>query len=239
MSEIHNELKKILEAAMLTSDAPLTVKRFMSLFPREARPTQEEVDEAIVALEADCEHRGVEVRRIGGGFRMQTREQLAPWLRKLSESRPPRYSRALLETLAIIAYRQPVTRGDIEEIRGVGVSTEIMRTLLDREWVRQVGHRDVAGRPALYATSRQFLEYFNLATLKDLPSLMEKRDMGEIARELNLSLPFEDSEEEEREGSVSAGEEVQPADDGEPRTQDEGEAAPWMADSAPARPVGE
>ncbi len=202
MAEDSHELRNIIEAALLACPSPLSVSKLVALFPDEARPAREEVHAALAELEAACAERGVELCRVGNGYRFQTKQRYAPWLRKLSETRPPRYSRALLETLAIIAYRQPVTRGDIEEIRGVAVSTETMRTLLDREWVRQVGYRDVPGRPALYATTRQFLEYFNLGGLKELPTLIEKRTPNEIATELNLSLPL-DAEIDTESGEVA------------------------------------
>jgi segregation and condensation protein B len=185
------ELNNIVEAALLAADEPLSVTDLMSLFPAEAPPPRASVSAALDSLAARCADRGIELRRIGKGWRFQSREQYAPWLRRLSESRPPRYSRALLETLAIVAYRQPVTRGDIEEIRGVSVSSEIMHTLVERGWVRQVGAREVPGRPALFGTTPVFLEYFNLQGLSDLPGLPDQRALGEIARDMNLQLPFD------------------------------------------------
>jgi segregation and condensation protein B len=147
---------------------------------------------ALKQLETDYEQRGIELRQIDQGFRFQSREKYAEWIGRLSEERPVRYSRALLETLAIIAYRQPVTRGEIEDIRGVAVSTDIIKTLVGRDWVRQVGTRDVPGRPALYGTTRGFLEHFNLKGLDALPPLVELRDIDKIAAELNMSLPMDD-----------------------------------------------
>ncbi len=146
MSEQPSELKNIVEAALLAAEEPLSVSALASLFPEDAKPSVEQLKEVFEQLDRDYEGRGVELRRVGKGYRFQSREKYSPWLRKLSEGRPPRYSRAFLETLAIIAYRQPVTRGDIEEIRGVTVSSDIMRQLLDRDWVKEVGHRDVPGR---------------------------------------------------------------------------------------------
>jgi len=145
----------------------------------------------IIGLQEKCEHRGIELRRIGTGWRFQTKEKYSPWLRKLGGNKTPRYSRALLETLSIIAYRQPVTRGDIEEIRGVGVSSDTIRTLEERNWVAQIGHRDVPGRPALFGTTQGFLEYFNMTSLRELPELMDKRALGEIAKDMNLTLPMD------------------------------------------------
>lgn len=197
MSEQHSELKNIVEAALLASESPLSVSALASLFPEDAKPSADQLKEVFEQLDRDYEGRGVELRRVGKGYRFQSREKYSPWLRKLSEGRPPRYSRAFLETLAIIAYRQPVTRGDIEEIRGVTVSSDIMRQLLDRDWVKEVGHRDVPGRPALLGTTQQFLEYFNLEALSDLPPLLERREASDIARELNLRLPLESQEKDQ------------------------------------------
>ncbi|MDH3692142.1 MAG: SMC-Scp complex subunit ScpB [Gammaproteobacteria bacterium] len=189
------ELKSIIEALLLASEQPLSVQKILSLFPDDAQPSRDDVMGAIEQLSEDCDGHGIELKRVGAGYRFQSRQKYAPWLRKLSEMRPPRYSRALLETLAIIAYRQPVTRGDIEEIRGVSVSSETIRTLLDREWIRQLGHRDVPGRPALYGTTKTFLDYFDLKSLTELPMLPERRDTMVIAQELNLTLPLEETEE--------------------------------------------
>jgi len=189
------ELKCIVEAAILAAEQPLTIADLINLFPSEAQPTRDELRQALAALADDCEDRGIELKNVGKAYRFQSRERYAPWLRKLYEGRPPRYSRAQLETLAIIAYRQPVTRGEIEEIRGVSLSTDTMRALLERGWVKEVGHRDVPGHPALLATTQSFLEYFSLESLKDLPPLREIRDVQEIARELNLRLPLEETAE--------------------------------------------
>jgi segregation and condensation protein B len=190
-----NELKNIIEAAILYSEEPLTIDRMLTMFTKDTRPERAAIKDIILALEEDYVARGYELKRIDKGYRLQTREEYAPWLSRLSAGRAPRYSRAMLETLAIIAYRQPVTRGEIEEIRGVAVSTDIIRTLLEREWVRQVGVRDVPGKPALFATTKMFLEYFNLQSLSQLPPLMEIRDMDTIAAELNMTLPLEGGSE--------------------------------------------
>lgn len=192
MTDVNSELKNIVEAALLVAGVPLTLDKLLSLFSEESRPSRDEVRAALEALERDCEGRGVELRKIDQGWRFQTREKYAEWIARLSEERPVRYSRALLETLAIIAYRQPVTRGEIEDIRGVAVSSEIIKTLLGREWIREVGRRDVPGRPALYGTTRGFLEHFNLRGLDELPPLAELRDVDKIAAELNLRLPVDE-----------------------------------------------
>ena len=176
VKENSNDLKSIVEAALFASETPLTVAKLISLFPRDGAPDREEIKAILSELDQDYAGRGIELKRIGKAYRFQSKEKFSPWLRRINEERMPRYSRALLETLAIIAYRQPVTRGDIEEIRGVTVSTETMRILLNREWVKQVGQREVAGRPALFGTTQRFLEYFNLTSLSELPALMEKRE---------------------------------------------------------------
>jgi len=194
MTDNHSELKNIIEAALLVAGQPLTVDKLLSLFPEDSRPGRDEARAALKQLEADYEQRGIELRQIDQGFRFQSREKYAEWIARLSEERPVRYSRALLETLAIIAYRQPVTRGEIEDVRGVAVSTDIIKTLVGRDWVRQVGTRDVPGRPALYGTTRGFLEHFNLKGLDALPPLVELRDIDRIAAELNMSLPMDDAD---------------------------------------------
>lgn len=186
-----DDLKNIIEAVLLVSDGPINVARIQGLFDEEARPEAARIHDAIAELQADCENRGIELRKIGSGYRYQTADRYADYLRKLHAVKPPRLSRALLETLAIVAYQQPVTRGDIEEIRGVAVSTDIMQRLVEREWVKEVGVRDVVGRPALFGTTPEFLSYFNLESLKDLPNLMDQRALGEIAGELENPLPPE------------------------------------------------
>ena len=188
MSEEIFELKNIIEAALLAANEPLTVDKMLSMFPADSQPPRHAIAEALNALQQEYEGRGIELKRIDRSYRFQTRERYAEWIARLQQERPPRYSRALLETLAIIAYKQPVTRGDIESVRGVSVSTDIIRTLVEREWVRQVGHRDAPGKPALYGTTRQFVEHFNLSSLAELPPLAEVRDLEEIGRELDKRL---------------------------------------------------
>lgn len=188
---VDSELQNIIEAALFAAREPLGIRKIMSLFPDDAQPSKVDIQNVLLNLEEGCEFRGIELRRIGKGWRFQSKEKYATWLRKLDAQKPPRYSRALLETLSIIAYRQPVTRGDIEEIRGVGVSSEIIRTIEERGWIEQIGHRDVPGRPALFGTTQGFLEYFNMSSLRELPELMDKRALGEIAKEMNLTLPMD------------------------------------------------
>lgn len=179
-------LRKIIEGAILASGQPMTVARLLELFDEEVAPSKEEINTALVDIQAACEDRGFELKEVASGWRFQVRDNLAPWVNRLWEEKPQKYSRALLETLSLIAYRQPITRGDIEEIRGVAVSSHIIKTLLERDWVKVVGHRDVPGRPSLYATTRQFLDYFNLKSLEELPSLSEIRDLDELNPVLDL-----------------------------------------------------
>ncbi|MHA1568375.1 MAG: SMC-Scp complex subunit ScpB [Alphaproteobacteria bacterium] len=183
------ELKNIIEAVLFAADEPLSLKRLQSLFPEQGNPGSEVLKQTIAQLQEDYAGRPVELKEVGSGYRFQVRQAYAEWVSKLWEERPPRYSRATLETLALIAYRQPITRGEIEEVRGVSVSSQIIRTLLERDWIKVVGHRDVPGKPALYATTRTFLDYFNLKSLDELPSLAELRDIDAINAELELSLP--------------------------------------------------
>ena len=180
-------LKRIIEGALLAAGEPLTVQRLAELFEEGERPERDEILAALGALDQECADRGYELRQTASGYRFQVRQDLARWVGRLWEEKPKKYTRALLETLALIAYRQPITRGDIEQIRGVAVSSDLIRTLMEREWVRVVGHRDVPGRPALYATTRQFLDYFNLRSLEQLPPLGEIRDLDEFNVTLDLA----------------------------------------------------
>lgn len=173
-------LERILEAALQAAGKPLTLERLRELFDEDKAPTLEQLRKALARLAEDCAGRSVELREVAGGWRLQVRNDYSPWVGRLWEERPQRYSRALLETLSLIAYRQPLTRGEIEDVRGVAVSSQIMRTLLEREWVRIVGHREVPGRPAMYATTRQFLDYFNLASLAELPALPALREPSDV-----------------------------------------------------------
>lgn len=170
-------LKDIVEAALFAAGRPLSLEEIGLLFDEAERPDSKAIEAALVDVSKDYEGRPIEIRRVASGYRFQVRSGLSHWLSRLFEERPARYSRALLETLAIIAYRQPATRGEIEDIRGVAVSSGIIRTLLEREWVQVVGHKEVPGRPALYATTRQFLDYFGLRALDDLPELPEFKDI--------------------------------------------------------------
>jgi len=192
MNEEHlQRIQAIAEAALLAAGKPLSLDQHGELFSEEERPARQVMDHVMVLLETACEGRGFELKKVASGYRLQVREEFAPWVGRLFEEKPQRYSRALLETLALIAYRQPITRGEIEDIRGVTVSSNIIRTLLEREWVRVVGHRDVPGRPAMYATTKQFLDYFNLTGLDQMPPLNEIRDLEEIGREIEKNMQAE------------------------------------------------
>ncbi|ADP97293.1 segregation and condensation protein B [Marinobacter sp. DSM 26671] len=192
MNEEHLlRIQAIAEAALLAAGKPLSLDQLRDLFSEEERPARQVMEHVMVLLEAACEGRGFELKKVASGYRIQVREEFAPWVGRLFEEKPQRYSRALLETLALIAYRQPITRGEIEDIRGVTVSSNIIRTLLEREWVRVVGHRDVPGRPAMYATTKQFLDYFNLTGLDQMPPLNEVRDLEEIGREIEKNMQAE------------------------------------------------
>ena len=162
-------LKSILEAVLMASDEPLNMSMLASVFSDEECPSNAEIGSALTELAEDYAERGIELKEVASGFRIQVREDTNTWVARLWEERPQRYSRALLETLSLIAYRQPITRGDIEEVRGVSVRSTIIRTLQEREWIRVVGHRDVPGKPALFGTSKGFLDYFNLKSLSELP----------------------------------------------------------------------
>ncbi len=182
-------VKNIVEAALMAAGQPLSIDRLLNLFLDENQPSREELRAALTALAEECECRGIELVEVGSGFRYQAKQENAEWVARLWEEKPARYSRALLETLSLIAYRQPITRGEIEDIRGVSVSTNIMKTLMERDWVKVVGHRDVPGKPAMYASTKQFLDYFSLKGLSDLPTLAEIRDIDSINAELDLAEP--------------------------------------------------
>lgn len=171
------ELASLLEAFLLASGKPQSLERLFELFEENERPDAEVFKQALEALRQSCEGRAFELVEVASGYRLQVRERFAPWVGRLWEERPQRYSRAMLETLALIAYRQPITRGEIEDVRGVAVNSHIVKTLLEREWIRVVGHRDVPGRPAMFATTKAFLDHFNLKNLDQLPPLAALREL--------------------------------------------------------------
>jgi len=178
------DLASLLEAFLLASGKPLSLERLGELFEEGERPSSAQLKKALEILEKSCKGRAFELKEVASGYRLQVRERFSPWVGRLWEERPQRYSRALLETLALIAYRQPITRGEIEDIRGVAVNSQIVKTLQEREWIRVVGHRDVPGRPAMFATTRQFLDHFNLKNLDELPPLAVLREMEPELRPL-------------------------------------------------------
>lgn len=199
-------LVQILEGALMAAGEPLSVQRMGQLFDELERPSNDDIKNALTEVAERCEGRGYELKQVASGYRFQVRQNLSTWVGRLWQERPQRYSRALLETLSLIAYRQPITRGEIEEIRGVAVSTNIIKTLQERDWVRIVGHRDVPGRPAMYATTRQFLDYFNLKSLDELPPLAEIRELENLSGDLPLEgmLPAEASVGEEPDAVAQA-----------------------------------
>ena len=182
------ELAPLLEAFLLASGKPQSLERLFELFEEGERPEPAVFKKALTLLGKSCEGRAFELREVSSGYRLQIREKFSPWVGRLWEERPQRYSRALLETIALIAYRQPITRGEIEDVRGVAVNSNIVKTLLEREWIRVVGYRDVPGKPAMFATTKMFLDHFNLKNLEDLPPLAELREM-----ETDPVLDFDDA----------------------------------------------
>ena len=197
-----HDLVEIVEGALLAAGEPLTKKHLAQLFDELDRPSTADITRALAEVAERCDGRGFELAEVASGFRFQVRQNLSPWVSKLWVERPVRYSRALLETLSLIAYRQPITRGEIEDIRGVAVSSNIMRSLLEREWVKVVGHRDVPGKPAMYATTREFLDYFNLKSLDQLPPLADVKDLESMTSALPLE-EFHDSRGEENEPAAT------------------------------------
>lgn len=185
-------LKVILEAALAAAGEPLSLERLQALFDESEQPDRQTLQATLDELARDYQGRGLELSEVASGFRLQVPAALAPWLQRLWEERPARYSRALMETLALIAYRQPITRAEIEEVRGVGVSSTIIKTLLERGWIKVLGHREVPGRPALFGTTREFLDYFNLRSLGELPPLPDLRDLEAIGRDLDAAAATED-----------------------------------------------
>lgn len=184
------ELMRILEAALFSAGQTLNLERLMDLFPDDKHPGKDAISNALVKLQEQyLENTSLELKEVSSGFRFQVRDDYSSWVAKLFEERPARYSRATLETLALITYRQPITRAEIEEVRGVSVSSQIIKTMVERDWIRVIGHRDVPGKPALYATTKGFLDYFNLKSLTELPALADLRDIDAINAELDLHIP--------------------------------------------------
>jgi segregation and condensation protein B len=191
MAVTTEELSNILEAAILVAGRPLSVAQLQKLFEEEVdAPTTANIQTAMQALQERYVNTGIELRELASGYQFQAKAKLSPWLAKLWEERPPRYSRALLETLVLIAYRQPITRAEVEDVRGVAVSSNIVRTLIEREWIKVIGHRDVPGKPALYGTTKGFLDHFNLKSLAELPTLLELKDLDSQEAKLQTQLEF-------------------------------------------------
>jgi segregation and condensation protein B len=198
------EIQPIVEAILFAANRPMNCKDIQQVFPEIEQPELAQIQAAVEAISADYQSRPLELKQVASGYRFQVRQELSRWVQRLFEEKPPKYSRALLETLAIIAYRQPVTRGDIEDIRGVSVSSGIIQTLLEREWIRVVAHKEVPGRPGLYGTTKQFLDYFNIKSLSELPTLEQIQEL-ELSPEITQAPEQEASEKQEtREESTEA-----------------------------------
>jgi|TARA_B100000809_G_C15096310_1_gene515131 segregation and condensation protein B len=194
---MEHKLTQVIEAVLLSASRPLDVKEIEIVFPENERPTREEIRQALKDIDEQCIDRGVQLKKVSTGYRLQVRQTLSSYVAKLWEERPQRFTKATLETLALIAYRQPITRGEIEEIRGVTIGTQLMRSLMERGWVKIVGQRDVPGRPSLYATTKEFLDYFGLQHLRELPDLPELPDLQSLDMELPLETDPPLSEKDE------------------------------------------
>ena len=189
---MENKLIQIIEAALLSASRPLNIEEIQRLFPKEQTPGKDDIKETLDEIDELCTNRGVELKRVSSGYRMQVKQSLSEYIAKLWEEKPQKYTKATLETLALIAYRQPITRGEIEEIRGVSVGTQLIRGILERGWIKIVGQRDVPGRPSLYATTKEFLDYFGLQHLRELPDLPDLPDVDS----LDMELPLEEEKEQ-------------------------------------------
>ncbi len=228
-----DRLKIILEGALLAAGEPLSLNQLNGLFPEGEQPGHGLLRQALAALDGELAGRAVELKEVGSGYRLQIRAELMPVIGELWTEKPPRYSRALLETLAIIAYRQPITRGQIEQIRGVSLSANILRTLQEREWIKVVGHRDVPGKPELLGTTREFLDYFNLKSLDGLPTLAEIKDLDNLEPELGLEDPDQPDQDDDASGADHDIRSQQPAEEGQEDRERPG------ADSEPEETAGE
>ena len=186
---MENKLSEILEALLLSASRPISIEDMAKVFD-EPKPSKDDIRNALNQIDEKCIERGIELKRIASGYRLQVKQSLSDYVAKLWEEKPQKFSKATLETLSLIAYKQPITRGEIEEIRGVNVGTQLMRGLMERGWVKIVGQRDVPGRPSLYSTTKEFLDYFGLLHLRELPDLPSLPDLQSI----ELELPIEDPE---------------------------------------------
>lgn len=194
---MEHKISQVIEAVLLSASRPIDVQEIERVFPEDEKPTREEIRQALQEIEEQCKDRGVELKKVSSGYRLQVRQFLSSYVAKLWEERPQRFSKATLETLALIAYRQPITRGEIEEIRGVTIGTQLMRGLMERGWVKIVGQRDVPGRPSLYSTTKEFLDYFGLQHLRELPELPELPDLQSLDMELPLEADNSSTDKEE------------------------------------------
>ena len=194
---MEHKLSQVIEAVLLSASRPIDVQEIERVFPEDEKPTREEIRQALQDIEEQCKDRGVELKKVSSGYRLQVRQTLSSYVSKLWEERPQRFSKATLETLALIAYRQPITRGEIEEIRGVTIGTQLMRGLMERGWVKIVGQRDVPGRPSLYSTTKEFLDYFGLQHLRELPDLPDLPDLQSLDMELPLETDNSSADKEE------------------------------------------
>ncbi|HLB57251.1 MAG TPA: SMC-Scp complex subunit ScpB [Gammaproteobacteria bacterium] len=197
MTTLLENPEKIIEAALFSAAEPLSVERLTQLFPEEYCPSTADIRSWLQQLKTIYAERGVELAEVASGFRFQVKDEFAPFIQKLEERKPPRYSHAFLETLALIAYRQPITRGEIEDVRGVAVNPNIIKILLEREWIKIAGYKDVPGKPALFATTKTFLDYFNLKKITELPPLSELVDFEALEKQLGLQLPSAETIESE------------------------------------------
>jgi segregation and condensation protein B len=225
-------VKNVIEAALLAAGRPVTVDELIGVFDERDAASADEVRTAIAALTADYENRGVELIEVASGYRIQIRAAVAQPVARLWQERPAKYSRALLETLALVAYRQPITRGEIEQIRGVAVNPNIIKTLLERSWIRVVGHRDVPGKPELLGTTREFLDYFNLKKLDDLPTLAQLKELEDLR--VQLTLPGAEAEVIAAPEGTTSGEAMDPL--GELERQADEEDEPQQDSAADSQP---
>lgn len=228
MSEVIDN-KQILEAAIFAAGEPVAIDRLALLFDESERPSAKAIKKLLDELAHSYDGRGVELKQVSSGYRFQARQEVAPALQRLWEKKPPRYTRAFLETLALIAYKQPITRGEIEDVRGVAVNANIIRQLLDREWIKVVGHKDVPGKPALFGTTKEFLDYFNLKKLSELPTLQELMDLDKAEEQLGEQLTLEVTPAEDPDDEASA--EMAEAEVGTPVVAESAEPAQARAEA--------
>ena len=192
---MQNKLLQIIEASLLSASRPLTIESLQEIFEENERPSKEEIQEALKEIDLQCVNRGVELKLVTSGYRLQVRQDLSPYIAKLWREKPKSLSKATLETLSLIAYRQPITRGEIEDVRGVSIGTQLIRGLLERGWIKVVGHRDVPGKPSLYSTTKEFLDYFGLQHLRELPRLPDLPEVEAMDMELPLDNKEHDAEQ--------------------------------------------